>query len=241
MRWIDRGAAIAALALGSVAVLSATAAEAQILILRANGPIAQRLRAGTMLPDTRPIRLAAGDTLELLGETGTWTWRGPGDFPRAAGTVRSAAVMVAPDRRRARVGAVRSVPGAAESRPNLWMVDVGTPGAVCVLGQEPPVLWRLDAETAATQTLSGPGGATAEIAWAPGQAAAPWPEGVPLVDGGAYALRQTAATTSIVVRTLEAAPESVTDAAQALLEEGCDAQMDLLVAQMEQEDELAGS
>lgn len=241
MRWIDRNTLVATAAVALAAVVTAGEAHAQILIMRSSGPIAQRLRPGSLLPDTRPIRLAAGDTLELLGDTGTWTWRGPGDFPGAAGAVRSASVVVAPDRRRARVGAVRSVPGAPESRPNLWMVDVATPGPVCVLAEAPPLLWRLEAENAATQTLAGPDGATAEIAWAPGQAAAAWPETVPLVDGGAYRLTTGAATTSLVVKALDAAPASVPEAGMALLQEGCDAQMALLVAQMEEQDELAGS
>jgi hypothetical protein len=233
------------LLVASIALVSASTASqalAEILVLRSSGPAAQRFRAGTLLPDARPIRLVSGDALELLSDTGTWSWRGPGDFPGAA-SARAAPVIVAPDRRRTRVGAVRSVGGAASTRPNIWMVDVGQPGPVCVLGVSPPLLWRVDAETAGTTILSGPGGSMAEVKWAEGQAVANWPLAVAIVDGGAYRLSGAGATApvNITVRALDAPPASAPAAGMALIERGCQTQTDLLVLQMEPREEPAGS
>lgn len=231
MRWIERNTLVFVAAIILGAGTTTGVAIADVLILRSNGPIAQRLPAGSLLPETRPIRLAGGDTLELLGETGTWTWRGPGDFPRSApGTVR-------PDSRRVRIGGTRTGPGA---RP-FWMMDVATSGTVCVLADRPPQLWRMEADQADVARLVGPGGTAAEAAWASGQASVAWPEAIPVIDGASYRLTVGSATTNLVIRLLDTAPTSAPQAGMALLEKGCDAQIALLVAQMEQWDELEGS
>ncbi len=238
MRWIERNSLlfVAAIILGAGATTGVALAD--ILVLRSNGPIARRLPAGSLLPGTRPIRLAAGDTLELLGETGTWTWRGPGDFPRTAAAAQSASKMATPDSRRERLGGTRTGRG---SPPYLWMVDVATSGTVCVLAGVTPLLWRMEAENADVAALVGPNGVAAEVAWAPGQAAVAWPETVPVVDGASYRLTAGSATTSLVIRLVDTAPTSAPQAGLILLEKGCDAQMALLVAGMPEQEELAGS
>lgn len=240
MRSTRQTALMIGMALATLA--AATDAAAQILVMRSSGPVAQRMRAGTLLPAVRPIRLGPNDTLELLSDSSTWTWRGPGDFPTAVGATRAAPMIVAPDRRRARVGAVRGVPGSETSRPNLWMVDVGQPGAVCIPGEGPPLLWRADADAAATTTIAGPAGASGEVRWTEGQATTTWPETLP-VAAGVYRLTNTGSETpvEIVIRPLDSAPETAPATGMALIQRGCDAQMELLAAQMEPRDELAGS
>ena len=223
--------------------VSATQSMAEILVLRSTGPIAQRIPAGALLPPQRPIRLGAGDVLDLMSETGTWSWRGPGEFPGAAAAVRTASTIVSPDLRRSRVGAVRSVEGTAGSRPNIWMIDVAQAGPVCVLNAEPPLLWRKKADREDVTALAGPDGAAAEIRWAAGQSAAAWPTDVPLVEGASYRLSGpgTAAPVSIVIRGLSDTPSSVPAAGIALIERACGAQMDLLVAHMEPTEDDAES
>ena len=233
---------IVAFALAMATTMAASEALAEVLVLRSSGPIAQRFRAGTMLPDVRPIRLGVNDTLDLLSDTGTWSWRGPGDFPSARGAARAASALVAPDRRRTRVGAVRSVGGAATARPNVWMVDVAEPGAVCVLTASAPLLWRRDAEAAAVTVLASPDGGSAEVQWASGQSVARWPAGVPVVERATYRLTGgSTAPVSIVVRALDTPPASAPAAGMALIERGCRAQLDLLAEQMGPGDELEGS
>lgn len=230
--------AAVSLCLASLAI--ASEASAQILIMRSTGPVAQHLRPGTLLPATRPIRLTANDTLELLSDTSTWTWRGPGDFPAAAGAPRATA-LVAPDRRRARVGAVRGTPGADVERPNLWMIDVEQPGPVCVPAGDPPVLWRAEAENETSTTIAADDGLSAVVQWEAGQAVTNWPDAVP-VAGGTYRLSGTADTpVEIEIWTLETLPETASETGIALIGKGCDAQLDLLAARMEPRDELAGS
>ena len=231
---------LAVLGIGAASLAIASDAAAQILVLRSTGPVAQRLRAGTLLPSARPIRLAANDTLELLSETSTWTWRGPGDFPAAAGAPR-AAPLVAPDRRRARVGAVRGTPGAEVERPNLWMIDVEHPGAVCVPAGAPPLLWRPEAAEAASTTITAEGGVSAVVQWEAGQSAVDWPDAVP-VAAGTYRLTSGGDdAVEIAVRTLATLPETAPETGIALIERGCETQMDLLASRLEPRDELAGS
>ena len=233
---------IAASAAALACVALASPAPAQILVVHATGSAAQRYEVGSLLPDARPIRLGPSDSLELLSSAGTWTWDGPGEFPRAAGEGRSAP-PAGPGTRRPRVGAVRSVGGTPAARPNVWMVDVVEPGAVCVPGSTPPLLWRMQADTAATTTVTAPGGEVGTVTWAAGQAAAPWPEGIPLVDGGAYRLTgdTNATPVEIVVRQLSEPPTSLTAAGTTLLQRDCAAQMDVLLGQVQTLDESAGS
>lgn len=241
MRLIEK-TRIAAFVVAASTTMIASQALADILVLRSNGPIAQRIRAGTMLPDARPIRLGSNDSLELLSDTGTWSWRGPGDFPAAAGAARGPSIA-APNSRRTRVGAVRSVGSADNSRPNLWMVDVAQPGVVCVLKTDTPLLWRHDADAADVMVLAGPDSGPIEVRWSPGQSTADWPQTVPVRDGATYRLssEDTSASIELVVRSLDTAPTSAPTAGMALIQRGCAAQVDLLARQMEPRDELAGS
>jgi hypothetical protein len=220
--------------------LIASQAMADILVMRASGPAAQRYRPGTLLPDVRPIRLGSSDVLELLSDTGTWTWTGPGDFPAATRTVRTSAGIAAPDLRRTRVGAVRSV-GGATMRPNVWMVDLAEPGAVCVLSDHAPLLWRTTSEAAATTTITGPGGNVAAVEWSAGQAAAPWPASIPVVDGAGYRITGAGASIDIVVKQVSSPPSSLPAAGMALIERGCQSQIDVLTSQVERLDASAGS
>ena len=229
-----------AFAAAATTILTASQAAADILVMQASGPVAQRYRPGTLLPDARPIRLGPSDVLELLSETGTWTWTGPGDFPAASRTIRTSIGVAAPDMRRTRVGAVRSV-GGATMRPNVWMVDLAAPGSVCVLSGSAPLLWRMATETAATTTITGPGGGAGAVEWSAGQAAAPWPASVPVVDGAAYRITGAGAAVDIVVRQLASPPSSLPAAGMALIERGCRAQMEVLTSQVERLDPSAGS
>lgn len=229
-----------AFAAATATLLTASQAAADILVMRASGPAAQRFRPGTLLPDARPIRLGATDVLELLSDTGTWTWTGPGDFPAATRTVRTSAGIAAPDLRRTRVGAVRSV-GGATMRPNVWMIDLAAPGAVCVLSGNAPLLWRMTAETAATTTITGADGSIGTVEWSAGQAAAPWPASVPVVDGAGYRLTGHGEAVDIMIKVLASSPSSLPAAGMALIEHDCQSQIDVLTNQVERLDGSAGS
>ena len=215
----------------------ATAAVADPLVVRSDGPSAGRYRPGTALPENGRVTLAANDTLTLLNDGGTWTLRGPGTFPTGAPAARTSAAprVRAVSDRRVRVGAVRTVEGISLNRPNLWMIDVEQPGKVCVVDPTALTLWRAEADAASTSTLTGPDGVSAEVAWAAGQASQDWPAAIPVVAGGAYRLSGVRPV-AFTLEPLNATPASVPDAGRALIEHGCTTQLNLLVGQLENED-----
>lgn len=226
--WIRRAGAVLALA------GLASAAAADVLVVRAIGPSAARYRPGTVLADAQPVSLRAADVLTLLDANGSWTLQGP--VRTTAGTrIRSAAAgpqLVGLNQRRARIGAVRGV-GAGDVRPNLWMIDIAEPGAACIVAATHPVLWRKDAGAAGTTTLAGPGGASAAIEWTVGQTTHDWPATIPVTPDASYRLTGagTGAGGTIELKSIDTAPVTITETGKALIAKGCAKQLDLLLAQ----------
>jgi hypothetical protein len=228
MPWTDSRAWLAGLGLSMLA----TAAHADVLVVRSVGPSAGQYRPGMVLPDNAKIVLRGSDVLTLLDAKGSWTLQGP-----ITTTANTRARRSAPAPRleivndsRPRIGAVRSVEGA-EGRPNLWLVDVAAPGAMCVVDPAHPVLWRADVKTAGTMTITGPNGASAQVDWAAGQDLHDWPEALPVVENGSYRLvgPGDAAAVTLTFKTV-AAPTDIAATGKALLSHGCAAQLDRLVA-----------
>lgn len=229
MRWIEGSL----LVIG--ACLLAAPASAQILVVRATGPSAGKFKPGSTLPATAKVALKAGDIVTLLDERSSWTLRGPGTLPVQARQAPAAAPrLMSVAERRARIGAVRTPDADSTVRPNLWLIDMAQPGPVCLVDAAAPLLWRADEKPAGVTTLTGPDGAKADIDWAGGQETRPWPSTLPLRPGGTYRLSGLGVSggTSVTVKPLPAAPDTVADAGRALLANGCAAQLDLLVAQM---------
>lgn len=230
MRWIERATLIA----GAYMACAAMVADAQILVVRASGPSAGKFKPGSALPVTAKVTLKAGDIVTLLDERSSWTLRGPGTLPVQARQAPAAAPrLMSVAERRARIGAVRTPDADATVRPNLWMVDVGQSGPVCIADVS-PLLWRADEKPVGRMTMSGPDGASAEIDWAVGVETQPWPKAVPVVAGATYRIAGMglARETSVTVKPLAPAPDTVAAAGKALLANGCTAQLDLLVVQM---------
>lgn len=244
MLWIDLKAAGARAAIALAAAAIAGSAAAQSLVVRSSGPSAARYRAGTMLRAPQSVELRSGDAVTLLSDGATWTLRGPGVYPVTPGAVRSVSnrAPAAVNQRRERIGAVRSAPGEGTTRPNIWMVDIATPGPTCVVDPTSVSLWRADAMAAAEMTLTGPDGAAVPVSWAAGQSSRSWPAALPVVDGASYRLEAgSAAPVSVTLKTLPAAPASVPDAGAALIAAGCSSQLDLLLAQVGGPSEADGS
>lgn len=230
--------------LGSIA----TAAAADILVVRATGPSARNFPAGKSIPDDARIALKANDTLVVLDARGTRTLRGPGTFtpggPAQAGGRQSAIAAVARGgpARRARVGAVRGTGDKGVRPANLWQIDVAKSSNICVADPSTVSLWRGDATNPVTLTVTrASDGQSQQLSWQAGQATLPWPEELAISDGANYNLSWGAATppTSLKFRTLPAKPGGLEEMASSLIQNGCEAQLDVLIETVKLPDDQA--
>jgi hypothetical protein len=237
--WVQNSVKARHIAVALLLASSATAASAAILVVRSTGPSAKNFPPGKSLSENGKITLKANDMLVVLDGRGTRTLRGPGTFAPGApaqGATRSApaaTVASATPQRRARIGAVRGTGlKAGPARPaNIWQIDVTKSSTICLADKSNVTLWRGDATKPVTLTLSRAGGTSDKIQWPAGQATVTWPGGVEIADGADYRLSWPGAATPTTVRfkTLSAKPGGLEDTATALIQNGCDAQLDLLI------------
>ena len=230
MSWGPNSFTLGKAAVAVLLAATASAAVANVLVVRSAGPSARAYPAGRSLPDNARISLQPNDTLVVLTPAGTRTFRGPGTFSAATGARAGTRIVAAADGRRARVGAVRNA-GIVPRSLTLWDVDVTQSGTFCVVGSSPVMLWRPDASVPVTLTITAPGGASRNVEWQAGQPTIAWPGGPALSDGGTYSFRQpgVAVPTQITFRTLASAPTDLSAVAAALIEKGCQDQLDLLI------------
>jgi hypothetical protein len=209
----------------------ASAAMADILVVRSSGPSARSYPPGRRLPETARLILRAGDQLIVLDGRGTRFIRGPGSFTAGAPAVgRIASAAPAVDRR-ARIGAVRGLDTGPLRPPSIWHVDVSRSSNVCVADPAKVTLWRADPAKAATLTIAARGGRTKRLGWQPGSSTLAWPSDLPVADGAEYRLSGagSAAPATIRFRTMPNKPAGLEDMAQDLIRNQCDAQLDLFI------------
>ena len=78
----------------------------------------------------------------------------------------------------------------AASPSEVWSWNLYRSDSICVPAGIEPSLWRQDAaQDQQVVLLHLSTGNEAEVEFAAGQQSAPWPKGVPLLDGGEYAVR----------------------------------------------------
>ena len=214
----------------SLLLVGASAAMADILVVRSVGPSAKNYPLGKRLPDNAKIVLQASDQLTLLDGRGTRELRGPGTFTAASASSAPAQLAAASaNGRRARIGAVRGIDTGPLRPPTIWHVDVSKSTNVCVSPPNKVALWRADAAKAATLRVAGTAG-TRQLAWPEGAATLDWPDDLPLTDGAQYTLSGAgAAPATIHFRTLPQRPSGLEATASLLIANRCDAQLDLLI------------
>lgn len=217
-------------ALIAAAFLStAGTAAANVLVVRSTNT---SYRAGQSLPDNARFTLRAGETVVVLGTGGTRTFRGPGTF---AANGRGTGPVLAADAsgRRARVGAVRNA-GVLPGGLTIWHVDVMQSGTFCLTSANNVMLWRPDASAPVRLTISGPGGPRT-LDWAAGAPTAPLPQ--PVTSGATYTITQpgVAVPVTITFRVLASEPRDVEGVAAALIANGCQGQLDVLVESQPQQ------
>ena len=216
---------LAWMALAGGFAVAPVAVLAKVVVVRSVGPSAKAYPPGKALTDTSSIKLNSGDSVTLLGPSTSRTLRGPGTF--TAGTVDRSSLASAAGRR-SRFGAMRS--GEITSAPSLWDVDVTQSGKVCIAEPSKLKLWRPNADSAATLAISG-GPSPQSIAFPKGHATVPWPTQLPVANGGEYQLEFANGGDKSIVSfvMVNAPPADRVDAAQLLIDKGCQNQLELLV------------
>ena len=210
------GAAIA------VAFCSAPAL-ANVVVVKSLGPSAKAYPPGKTLPESAKISLQGGDVLTVLGPASAQTLRGPGNFDAKQVALASAAGQ------RGRFGALRAAEVA--HNPSIWDVDVSQSGKICVTDASKVQLWRPDSETAATVQIHSADGATQDLSWAAGSALTAWPASLPIKNGASYQIEwpDTGERSSLSFVNVPGTPGDLVGAAQVLIQNGCQKQLDLLV------------
>lgn len=212
-----------------------SAALADVLVVRASGPSAKSYPAGKTIADNARITLQANDSIVLLDGRGTRVLRGPGSFTPSGPTQasnRTASASAATPARRARIGAVRSVGAAPLRSPSIWHVDIAKSSAVCLADPNNVMLWRVDATQPETMTVTrASDNISHRLEWAAGQTTLLWPSELPIADGADYRLSRTSAAvpTVLTFHTLPAKPGGLEEMASVLIQNGCEAQLDLLI------------
>jgi hypothetical protein len=217
-------AAAAAAALVAPAALMATP-----LVVRSAGPSAKSYPPGRAVGENVPVVLKAGDVVTVLAPSGARTLRGPGTFKVAGGGTSPAFNA------RSRFSAMRG-PEVPPS-PGLWDVDVSKSGNVCLSDPARVVLWRPAAAADGTLQVIPARGAGQPVAWPAGRLVQRWPQQLPIADGSEYSLKWSGAgeSTRLRFKTLAAVGDDPVVLAKALIDNGCQAQLDLLLKAAPQE------
>ena len=210
------GAAVA-IAFGS------TAGLANVVVVKSLGPSAKAYPPGKMLPESAKISLQGGDVVTVIGPSSAQTLRGPGNFDAKQVALASAAGQ------RGRFGALRASENA--HNPSIWDIDVNAGGKVCIAEATKVQLWRSDSEGPVTVKLRSADGRAQDLSWAAGTALAPWPAALPIKTGTQYSVDwpDGGDSSKLDVVTVASPPADLVGAAQVLLENGCQKQLDLLV------------
>ena len=204
--------------------LSSTAALANVVVVKSLGPSAKAYPPGKTLPPSAKITLQGGDVVTVLGPNAAQTLRGPGNFDAGQVSLASAASQ------RGRFGALRAAEVA--HNPSIWDIDVSQSGKVCVTDAGKLQVWRPDSDSAATVQIHSADGQTQKLTWAAGKALAAWPSALPVKSGAQYQIDwgDSGDKSSLDVVTVGSVPSDLVGTAKVLIENGCQNQLDLLVA-----------
>jgi hypothetical protein len=200
-----------------------TAVSANVVVVKSLGPSSKAYPPGKTLPESAKISLLGGDVITVIGPSSAQTLRGPGNFDAKQVALASAAGQ------RGRFGALRAAEVA--HNPSIWDIDVGAGGKVCVSQASHLQLWRSDSEAPISVQIRSADGKSETLSWAAGKALALWPAALPVKSGAEYSVEwpDGGDTSKLEVVTIASAPADLVGAAQVLLENGCQKQLDLLV------------
>ena len=200
--------------------------SAKSLVVRSAGPSSKAYPPGKALPDSARISLQPGDSVTILAPGSKRTLRGPGTFPAGAGNANALADSTS---KRTRFGAMRT--GDLALNPSPWNLDVTQSGTMCIGSAGGLKMWRPNAEEAGTLSISAGEGPVTKVDWPAGKATVDWPTALKIADGTEYRLALSDGTSagSVKFAVMAGIPDNVTDAAQSLIQRGCQNQLDVLV------------
>ena len=200
-----------------------TASFANVVVVKSLGPSSKSYPPGRTLPESAKINLQGGDVVTVIGPGSAETLRGPGNFDAKQVALSAAAGQ------RGRFGALRAAEVAHD--PSIWDIDVSQGGKVCVADTAKVQLWRADSETPITVQIRDADGKSQALTWAAGKALAAWPAALPIKSGSKYSVEwpDGGDSSKLDVVTVASPPVDLVGAAQVLLENGCQKQLDLLV------------
>jgi hypothetical protein len=203
--------------------LGSTAAIANVVVVRSLGPSSKAYPPGKTLPESAKINLQGGDVVTVLGPSSAQTLRGPGLFPAGQMALASAASQ------RGRFGALRAAEIA--KNPSIWDIDVTQSGKICVANAGKLQLWRPDTDDSVKVTIRSADGKAEDATWAAGKASAAWPNALPVKTGAEYQIEwpDSGDKSSVTFVTVPSSPPDLVGAAQMLIENGCQNQLNLLV------------
>jgi hypothetical protein len=209
--------AASALAFGSIP------AVASVVVVKSLGPSAKAYPPGRTLPESAKISLQGGDIVTVIGPSSAQTLRGPGSFDAKQVALASAAGQ------RGRFGALRA--SEVAHNPSIWDIDASAGGKVCIADAAKLQLWRADSEAPITVQIRSADGQSETLSWAAGKALAPWPAALPVKSGAEYSVEwpDGGDSSKLEVVTVSNPPADLVGAAQVLLANGCQKQLDLLV------------
>jgi hypothetical protein len=203
--------------------LGSTAAVANVVVVKSLGPSSKAYPPGKTLPESAKINLQGGDVVTVLGPSSAQTLRGPGNFDAGQVSLASAAGQ------RGRFGALRAAEIA--KNPSIWDIDVTQSGKICVANAGKLQLWRPDTDDSVKVTIRSADGKAEDAIWAAGNASAAWPSALPVKTGAEYQIEwpDSGDKSSVTFVTVPSSPPDLVGAAQMLIQNGCQNQLNLLV------------
>lgn len=203
--------------------LASMPAAASVVVVKSLGPSSKAYPPGKTLPESAKISLQGGDVVTVLGPASAQTLRGPGNFAAGQANLASA------EGKRGRFGALRA--SEIAQNPSIWDLDVTQSGKICVTNAGKLQLWRPDSEGAVKINIRSADGKSQEIDWAAGKTAILWPTALPVTSGAQYQIEwpETGDKSDVTFVAVPNAPGDLVGAAQVLIENGCQHQLDVLV------------
>jgi hypothetical protein len=134
--------------------------------------------------------------------------------------------------RRTRFGAMRS--GDLALNPSPWNLDISQSGTICIAKGSPLKMWRPSSEDAAKLIITPSSGKATTVNWPAGKSTIDWPAALPISEGVDYqlALKDGPSPESVRFSLMPAIPSDAVDTAEALIQRGCQNQLDVLVAEL---------
>lgn len=192
------------------------------------GPSARRFPVGRRVQGDARVTLRARDVITVLGPGGFLTLRGPGRFTLEAAMTAGGGRRIALARPQS---GGPSPPPPMRPEPPPVLVDIGTDANICLTPGAQVALRRAE-DADIFLRIEGARGQGAIMDWPRGGGMRPWPDNLPLTDGARYTLRasETAPPHIVTFRAIAAGEDPVATA-EALIANGCQAQLDTLIAE----------